>query len=185
MARPSPERIVEIVQGRRTVYDLDTDSRIREAANGISALALMKCLERMDEDAPDFRKRIAEELSSLWRGGPSQLVSWDTGQWDSAKLEGDAPVEEEPEQPSEHFLRLVFSSPEAAYFQFPLFPTLEEDFICGAARKREGAVQHLRLELRSPGYLQVFIESLRSNPHFERVEESTEEEFWKAPSHGI
>lgn len=185
MARPSPEKIIEIVQGSRTVYDLDTDSRIREAANGISTLALMKCLERMDEDAPDFREQIAKELASLWQGGASSLVSWDTGQWDSAKQHDETPADEEPEQPSEYFLKLVFSSPDAAYFQFPLFPTLEQEFIRGASRKREGAIQHLRLELSSPQHLQTFVESLRGNPHFERVEESTAEEFWKAPSHGI
>jgi hypothetical protein len=185
MSRPTPEKIVEIIRGERTVYGLDSDSRIRQAANQMSALALIGVLSRLDEEAPDFAGRIAEELSALCQGDPSALIGWDTGEWDHSKQPPDADLDDEPEQPSEHFLQLVFSSPEAAYFQFPLFPTLQQDFIRRAARKREGAIQHLCLELASSRYLQAFIESLRSNPHFERVEESTEEEFRKAPSHGI
>ena len=91
----------------------------------------------------------------------------------------------EPEEPTEVYLRLIFRNEDAAYYQFHLFPDLEADYVLGAARKRTGAVQHVRLALSRPEALQSFIESCRSNPHFLRVEQSTAEEFARAPSNGI
>ena len=85
----------------------------------------------------------------------------------------------------EHHLRLVFRDEQAAYYQFPLFPNLDADYILGASRKRDGAVQHIRIELSGPDGLQTFIESCRANPHFLRIEESTAEEFQRAPSQGV
>jgi len=57
---------------------------------------------------------------------------------------------------------MVFRDEDAAYYQFPLFPHLEAEYVLGAARKRAGAVQHLRLELSRSEALQSFIESCRT-----------------------
>jgi hypothetical protein len=79
----------------------------------------------------------------------------------------------------------LFRNEDAAYYQFPLFPSMGDPFLAGGARKREGEFQHVRVDLTRPDDLQLFIEGLRSNPHLMAVEESTEEIFWAAPSHGV
>jgi predicted ABC-type exoprotein transport system permease subunit len=89
------------------------------------------------------------------------------------------------EQPTEHYLRLVFRDEQAAYYQFHLFPDLDAEYVLQASRKRTGAVQHVRITVSRPNVLQDFIESCRSNPHFIRVEESTPEEFHQAPSNAV
>jgi hypothetical protein len=48
---------------------------------------------------------------------------------------------------------------------------------------REGAVHHVRVELSDAAQLQHIITRARQCPHVVRVEESSEEEFWAAPSH--
>lgn len=186
MPPPSPDQIADIVLGRRQVYGLDADSRLREAANRLTARAFFELLTRMDAGSPDFAAHLSMLLHEFPGQGASYMIGFDT----SDRL----PAAEQPEAvestgsseaPSEHYLRLVFREEDAAYYQFHLFPDLTADYIRGASRKRAGAVQHLHLELSRAEALQDFIESCRSNPHFLRVEESTEEEFCRAPSHGI
>ena len=181
MARPSPEQIADIVLGKRQVYGLDADTRIREAANRLTARALFELLERLDDEASDFGSTLEAVLSSV----PVQELSYCIG-FDTGDIPTGDPADTEPlTKPTEYFLRLIFRNEDAAYYQFPLFPPLEADYVLGAARKRAGAVQHLRIELARPESLQTFIESCRSNPHFLRVEESTPEEFERAPSNAI
>lgn len=62
---------------------------------------------------------------------------------------------------------------------------MDEPFLSGGARKREGVFQHVQVDLPRPDDLQLFIEGLRKNPHLIAVEESSEEVFLKAPSHAV
>jgi hypothetical protein len=178
---PSPEQIADIILNRRPVYDLDTDSHIRQMANLLSAHALIELLAREDDQAPDFGSRIAEMLREFPEEGLCYL-RFDTG---TLPIGEDEPEVAEPVAQSDHYLRLVFRNEEAAYYQFHLFPNLDAGYIAGAARKREGVVQHIHLQLTKPEALQAFIEDCRRNPHFLRVEESTEEEFRRAPSQAV
>jgi hypothetical protein len=182
MARPTAEKIADIVLGRRQVYGLDADSHIRQAANRLTARALFEILERLDDESADFPSQLSVLLAEFPGAELSSLIGFDTRDIPNGEPETEA---QQPERPTEYYLRLVFRDEDAAYYQFPLFPHLEADYVLGAARKRAGAVQHLRLELSRPEALQSFIESCRTNPHFLRVEESTAEEFQRAPSNAI
>lgn len=183
MPHPSPEQIADIVLSRRQVYDLDTDSRIRQAANRLTARALFELLARLDDQSPDFASHLSTLLHKLPVEEPSFMIGFDTGDLPTAAGQPDIP--KLPEEPSEHYLQLVFRDEKAAYYQFHLFPDLDADYVCGAARKRAGAVQHLCIELSRPEALQAFIESCRFNPHLLRIEQSTAEEFRRAPSNGV
>jgi hypothetical protein len=183
MAHPTPEQISDIILGKREVYGLDMDSRIRSASNRMSARALLELFARLDDESPDFAEQFAALLRDCDVGDPSILIGFDTGAM--ATIEGEEDLPEIPEHPFEYYLRLVFRDEEAAYYQFHLFPDMNAGYICGGARKREGAVQHVRVELVREDALELFIESCQSNPHLLRVERSTAEEFWEAPSHGV
>src|SRR5687767_14948768 len=182
MSQPSPKNIADIILNRRQVYGLDEDSHIRQAANHLTAKALFEILSRLDDESADFASQLSALLSEFGGGEVSSLIGFDTGDIPTADGEADTP---HPAKPTEYFLRLVFRDEDAAYYQFPLFPHLEADYVLGAARKRAGAVQHIRIELSRPEALQTFLESCRSNPHFLRVEESTADEFQRAPSNAI
>ncbi len=184
MGKPLPENIADIILSRRPVYGLDIDSQIRQAANRFTARALLELLSRLNDESPDFPTQLTSFLSELGIGeGTSYLVGFDTGE--IPKEDGESKIDHVPAKPTEHFLKLVFRNEDAAYYQFPLFPNLEAEYVLGAARKRTGAVQHIRIELSRPEALQSFIELCRSNPHFLRVEESTADEFRDAPSNAI
>lgn len=167
------------------VYDIDTDSLIRECANNMSALALFGVLSRMDDAAPDFGDQLRERMKELNVFGPSYLISFNDGRWDGLKAEtSDAEEELGASSRFECFLKLIWMSDEAAYFAFSFVDYLSAPYVHGASRKREGNMHHVRLELDSPECLNKFIESLRG-PFFVKVEESSEEIFWKAPSHAV
>jgi len=174
---------VDIVLNRRQVYGLDADGRIREAANRLTARALFEILGRLDDESVDFASHLSALISQFGGGELSYLIGFDTRCIPTE--DGDAEIPQQTEIPVEYYIKLVFRNEDAAYYQFPLFPHLQADYVLGAARKRAGAVQHIRIELSRPECLQSFIESCRSNPHFLRAEESTAEEFQRAPSNAI
>lgn len=183
MAQPSAEKIVDVILGRRSVYGLDTDSRIREVANRLTARALFELLGRLDDALPDFDSQLSALFSEFGGDEVSLLIGFDTGDVPIEDSESEAP--QGPEKPTERYLKLIFRNEDAAYYQFPLFPHFDDKYILGTARKRAGAVQHIRIELSRPEALQSFIESCRTNPHFLRVEESSAEEFERAPSNAV
>ena len=182
MPHLSPDQIADIVLNRRQVFDLDTDSRIREAANRLTARALFELLAHLDGNAPDFASDLSTLLQRFPRTGYAPFAST-LATLPTADSEPD--TAQHPNKPGEYYLRLVFRDEQAAFYQFHLFPDLDAAYIRGASRKRAGAVQHIRLELSCPEALQAFIESCRSNPHFLRVEHSTADEFHRAPSNAI
>ena len=182
MARPSPEQLVDIILNRREVYGLDADSRIRQAANRLTARAFFEFLEKLDNDSADLPSQLARLLDEFGGEELSYVIGFDTGTVPAS--EGEAVVPPPANEPADYYLKLVFADEAAAYYQFPLFPDLGADYVRGAARKRSGAVQHIKIELASSDALQLFIESCRANPHFVRIEQSTAEEFRLAPSNG-
>lgn len=189
MPRPTVENLIRVLSREGVVYDLDTDSRIRECANGMTARALLEVMERLDAAGSDagVRDQLLAVLSRAWVNDDTYLIAFDDGRLRNLrKSEGreDDGLSEAAES-SVHYLRLIFSSPEAAYYQFEFVPDLNADYILGSSRKREDAIQHLRLELASADSLDLFIASLRHNSHFVRVEESTAEIFNSAPFHAI
>jgi hypothetical protein len=183
MPRPTVEKLMRVLYRDGVVYDIDTDSLIRQYANNTSALALFGILTRMDDAAPDFGDHLRAAVKEANMFGPSCLMSFDDGSWDHLP-QGEPEEEADATSTSEHFLKLVWVSDEAAYFAFSMLTYLDAPYIRGASRKREGNMHHLRLELDSPERLDKFIASLRG-PFFVKVEESTEEIFNKAPSHAV
>jgi len=180
--------MADIILNRRLVYGLDVDSLIREAANRLTARALFEMLAKFDPSAPNFREVIREIVDAspdaLTTGAVDVLVRFDDGM--PRLPDGDEqPMPPHPVNPSVHHLKLVFRDEAAARYQFHLFPNLEAPYILGGSQKREGPVQHLRLELSQPEALQAFIDSCRHNPHLLRVEESSAGEFEHAPSHSV
>lgn len=183
MAIPSIEKIQDIILDRRRVYGLDVDSQIRRAANQMTARALLEMLGTVDDEAPDFALRVSRLLSWWPREELSGVIGFKTDESSTGVAEQNE--DPNPTQPIDVYLRLVFENADAAYYQFHVFPNLDADYVLGYTRKRTGAVQHLHIHLSNTESLQTFMDECRGNPHFIRVEESTAEEFDRAPSNGV
>lgn len=178
----SPDKLANIVLNRRTVFGLDIDSRIRKASNHLSARAFFELFAILDDQSPDFANVLKEMLATLPMRETGLLIGFASPNIPTVSEDEDT---SQPVQPTDYFLKLIFSSEEAAYYQFDLFPNLNAACVLGAARKRSGATQHIRVTLDRSESLQSFIESCRKKPHFVRVEESSEDEFKSAPSNAI
>src|SRR5882724_4053524 len=122
MPQPTPEQIADIVLNRRPVYDLDTDSHIRQVANRLTARALFELLSRLDDQSPEFASRLTSLIRELPIEGVSCMIGFDTG---DIPIADEQPDISEPPEPGEHYLRLVFRDEQAAYYQFHLFPNLD------------------------------------------------------------
>lgn len=184
---PDPSLLLRAIAGE-TVFGLDVDSRIRYASNSMTARLLVDLFQRCDDTQADWVQRFTESLDECKVGGPDLLMGLDDGRagHEEALDENDGSLDDPGEAEGfPCYLKLVFTNAEAAYYQFPLFPALNEPFVLGAARMRESEFQHLRVDLRRREDLQRFIEGLRVNPHLVAVEESSEEVFGKAPSHAV
>lgn len=131
MPHPTPDQIADIVLGKRPVYGIDVDSRIRELANRLTARAFFELLARLDDKSPAFGSELSETVGSELSG----VIGFHT----NAMRHGDPSEFEKPAcEPKEHYLKLIFRDEQAAYYQFPLFPNLSADYVLGAARKRTG-----------------------------------------------
>lgn len=181
---PDAADLIRVIQGQ-TVFGLDLDSRIRRAANGMTARLLVEMFDRCDRSKSDWQAEFAAMLAEDPGGDPSILVGFNDGRSQGRCMEPGETPPELPEIPVTRYLKLRFVNAEAAYYQAPLFPAMEELFIVGGGRKREGEFFHLRLDLCQEGDLQLFINGMLSNPHLVSVEESTEEIFRAAPSHRV
>jgi len=144
MAHPiTPAEIDDILFNRRQVYSLDTDSLIRQVANRLTARTLFELLGRLDVEAVDFASHLSGFLSEFGAGEVAYLLAFDTG--DVPRTAPEAEELQQPGEPTEYYLKLVFRDEQAAYYQFNLFPDLNATYVLGAARKRAGAIQHLQL----------------------------------------
>jgi hypothetical protein len=179
---PDPTKLLQVIAGE-FVFGLEIDSRIRQAANGMTALLMIELFKRCDEGKANWPVEFADGLSELGMGDPSVLVGFDDGRSEGREAEdGDF---EASESPSEHYLKLRFTDEDAAYYQFHLYPAFDEPFITAVQRKREGDLQHIRIELSHPDKLQLFIQGLRHNPHLVSVDASSEEVFAAAASQAV
>lgn len=191
MPSPDPSILIRLLAGE-AVFDRDTDSRILEAANEVTARALFEAFRRCDTSSPHWGEAFAELLKEISPGCPSILIGFDDGRWQGLESAGEEATEDSPgasptppDPRVEYFLRLQFSNADACYYQYHLVPSFNEPFIHAASRKRAGDSQYLRLTISRPEDLQVFIQNLRGNPHLEKVHDSSPEEFDQAPSHGV
>lgn len=194
MPRPTVEKLMRVLYRDGVVYDIDPDNLIREYANRMSALAFFNVLSGMDDASPDFGDHLREGLKEVRFRSMNGFVCMPDGSWAGSSEEvivgmaGDGGEMEEDcnaSPPSVHYLKLHWSSNEAAYFAFHMLDYLDAPYVSCASRKREDTMHHLRLELDSPESLDKFITALRTCPFFVKAEESTEEIFQKAPSHAV
>ncbi len=184
MLTPDPSELFRLLSGEQ-VFGRDTDSKILQAANEVSARAMFEMFRRCDASRNGWAAEFGDELMEIATGDPSVLIGFDDGRRQGLDSDGEDLPEDDSSMASDFYLRLEFTDEDASYYQFHLFPPLDEPFIQGASRKREGACQHLMVTLARPNDLQVFIQHLRSNPHLKEVHDSTAEVFHAAPSHAI
>jgi len=181
---PDPASLLRIIAGE-TVFGMDIDSRIRQASNCMSARLMIELFNRCDGSKPGWQEDFAGSLSEFTQCDPCALIGFDDGRWQGLEAADESGLPPVPEANFTCYLKLTFTNEDAAFYQFPLFPGMDEPFLAGGARKRESRFQHVRVDLAHPDDLQLFIEGLRSNPHLIAVEESTEGIFCAAPSHGV
>lgn len=179
-------RVIRVLTTDDVVFGLEIDSLLRQGGNEMTAMALLRALDRFDFASDGFPSLLAEFVSSHSLGDPSSLIGFDDGRWQDLPEGDDSEAEEESDSVSVHFLRLIHSSEDASYYLFHASGrVLDGSYVRGSARKREGAIHHLKVELSHPRFLQQVVARARECPHLLRVEESSEEEFWAAPSHSI
>ncbi|MEQ1839455.1 MAG: hypothetical protein ABL994_03510 [Verrucomicrobiales bacterium] len=199
---PSPDLtdLIRVLSGE-SVFDRDTDSKILQVSNHISARAMFELFKRCETSSPNWAQEFAEELMEIPREEHFGLISFEDGRWQDGESSGfrkgsptdyvicmtdeEAVLEDSPDTSAEHFLRLQFTNAEACFYQFHLFPSFDEPFIQSVSRKRADDSQYLCIRVEHPEQLQIFIENLRRNPHFVKVHNSTLEEFVHAPSHAM
>ena len=179
MPTPALHDVLRILAGE-SVFDRDTDSKILQASNEVTARALYELLREYDTNSPDWAKEMANDLMEISEGDPSVLIGFDDGRWQGR--EGDD--EDLPPESGFHeeYLKLEFVNADACFYQFHLFPTFDEPFFEEVSRKRAYEFQYLNIRVTHPDDVQVFIQNLRGNPHLVKVHQSNEEEFSSAPS---
>lgn len=129
-------------------------------------------------NAPDIGFALSDAFSEF-RSELMGVIGFATPQ---AKMAGPTDFETADEKAKTYCLKLIFRDEQAAFYQEPLFPDLDADYVIGATSKSKGAVKHLRVTLSSADALQTFMESLHANPFLLCVESSTDEEFERAIS---
>jgi hypothetical protein len=184
MPIPDPTELIRLLCGEQ-VFGRDTDSKILQAANEMSARVMFEIFKRCDTSREGWEVEFADGLMEITTGDPSVLIGFADGRSQGLESSGAEVQDEDSTAASDFYLRLEFSDEDACYYQFHLFPTLDEPFIQRAARKREGKCQHLMVTLAHLDDLQVFIQRLRFNPHLKEVHDSTVDVFNAAPSHAI
>lgn len=184
MPTPDASELIRLLCGE-AIFGRDIDSKILQASNEVSARLMFEVFMRCDTGRVGWAQEFADALMEMTTGGLSGLIGFDDGRGQGVGSDGEDLPADDSATASDFYLRLEFTDEDASYYQFHLFPPLDEPFVQGAARKREGASQHLMVTLSHPNDLQVFIQNLRSNPHLKAVHDSTAEVFNAAPSHGV
>jgi len=160
-------------------YSVEIDSALRTIGHALPTDLCLKWFLSLDDSSATFRQSVLDMIGIAKDIAGERLYEHEIV---------DTASDEEPDSPTENQftvpLRIRFRDEQAAYYQYHLFPP-ELDYVNGFSRKRDGASQVLILSLRSRKHLDDFIAVCRSNPHFVSIEEISEEEFWKAPSHGV
>lgn len=187
MTSEQANKVIRVLGTDERVFGLEIDSRIRQAGNGMTAGALFRMLHAADVGAEDFAEKLDDWIRTLGLEEPSCLIGFDDGQWVDLPMAEEGGAAEETAsagEPVSHYLRVVYSSVDASYYLFHSASRLFEGTgVAGVGRKREDAVHHVRVDLSDPRQLQHIITRARECPHVVRVEESSADEFWAAPSH--
>jgi hypothetical protein len=181
MTAPDPTDLIRLLSGE-SVFDLDTDSKILQAANEVSGRAMFELFKRCDTSVPNWEQDFAGGLLEISTGDPGSLIGFDDGRWQGLESGGEYSPDDTTDKSQEYYLKLEFADAEACFYQFHLFPTFEEPFFQEVSRKRADEYQYLRIRIAHPKDLQVFIRNLRRNPHFVKVHDSAAHEFDEAPS---
>lgn len=178
MPESKADQLAAVLAGESR-YGAEIDSALRNIGHTLPADSCLKWFSTVDDSSATFRQSVLDMLAIADRIAGEKLYEYEIV---------DTASENEPTSLTEDQftipLRIRFRDEQAAYYQYHLFPP-ELDYINGFSRKRDGASQVLILSLRSRKHLDDFISVCRSNPHFVSIEEISEEEFWKAPSHGV
>lgn len=184
MPSPDPDLLIRLFAGE-SVFDRDTDSKILQASNEMSARALFEMFQRFDTGSDGWEKEFADALKEISHGDPSVLIGFDDGRWLGLPSGEDEPDLTETDESSEYYLRLEFTDEEACYYLFDFIPRFDEPFVLGGGQKREGKNKFVQVTLPKQEYLQVFIQNLRVSHFLLGVHDSSLEEFAAAKSHRI
>ena len=185
-------KIHQLLTTHDCVFDLGTDALLREMGNLMTASAFFVVLKKVNFDSPELQENLRILINALCLGDPKIRIDpdyiiglmGDDEDYESEELQ--QAWEEHEEESKKHlckyYLRLVFSSSEAAYYLFHSQAFwLEKPYVMGAARKRENEGHHVMVELSHPRHLQDLLTSINECPHLSRIEESTEDNFNAAP----
>ncbi|MDB6076837.1 MAG: hypothetical protein JWO82_584 [Akkermansiaceae bacterium] len=179
MPNPDPSLLARVLSGER-VFDLDTDTRILQASNEMSARLLFELFQRADLSSSEGAAKFAEGLQKYSGGDPVALIGFNDGRWQGREAGADAessPPGEPASSSPDYYLRLEFVSSEACFYQSPLFPSFKEPFVGEYSRRSQAQFQYVRLAVSRPEDLQRFIANLRENPFLLHIHESSEQEF--------
>lgn len=181
-------KVIRVLTTDDTVFGLVVDSLLRQIGNEMTAAAMLQALREFDVTAADFPEQLSQFVSEFSQGDPSILIGLDDGRWEElSEVDNDNGAEDVADGLANRTVvcfRLVHASEDASFFLFHAGSRLL-DFrgVIGGARKREGAIHHVRVEVAHPRYVQVVLSRARECPHVLRIEESNEADFWSAPSH--
>jgi hypothetical protein len=177
MPESKTDRLAAVLAGESR-YGIEIDSALRAIGHTLPADLSLEWFAKADDSAASFRQSVMSMLEVAERTGGEKL--YEISLHDTSENETMPAFDEQFTIP----LRIRFRDEQAAYYQFHIFPP-SPDYITGWSRKRDGASQVVLLSLTSRKHLDDFISVCRHNPHFVSIEEISEEEFWKAPSHGV
>jgi hypothetical protein len=184
MTSEDATKVMRVLCTDDNVFGLAIDSLLRQGGNEMTAGALLRGLQQLDFSLENFHDQLSQFISEFSQGDPSILIGFDDGRWQDLPVGEITDDAELSSSPSVHHLRVIHSSEDASFYLFfSGSRILEGCGITGGARKREGAIHHVRVELSHPRFLQQVLTRTRECPHVIRIEESTEAEFWAAPSH--
>lgn len=183
MTNEEAAKVIRALTTDDIVFGVAIDSLLRQGGNGMTAGALLRGLQKLDFTSPEFPDQLEQFIGEFTEGDPSVLIGFDDGRWQDLP-EGNSEEPESERSPIVFHFRFVHSSDEASFYLFHAGSrVLDGSGVTGGARKREGAIHHVRVELSHPRHLQQVLNRARECPHMIRVEESTEADFWVAPSH--
>ncbi len=184
MTSEDVNKVIRVLITDDTVFGLAIDSLLRQGGNEMTAGALLRGLQQLDFSLESFHDKLSQFIRDFTQGDPSILIGFDDGRWQNLPEGENTDDSDLTSSPSVHHLRIILSSEDASFYLFFAGSRiLEVGGITGGARKREGAIHHVRVELSHPRFLQQVLTRARECPHVVRIEESTEDEFWAAPSH--
>lgn len=174
---PNILELIRIIEGE-PIFGFEIDSQIRQASKELPASLIIeifrRCCDSEGNWSIDFIRLLLEYTANY---EPTVFISKSTQKGSSSEEVFDSEIV--------YYLKLIFCNEDAAYYQFPVFPAMDDPLLAGGARKREGAIQHLKIELLSRNDFQKFIERLGGNPHLTAIEDSSEDKFNSAPSNAI